>query len=184
MQAGIVFDEIWAWEVASLHPQYDPHCCTRALPALHVSTSRSCDGRYFVVRHFLKRKQTHGMRRQYWPLVPDEYVSRLHFYNMGFDSNTSHAAHPINIIRAIYNPGDVIILKLDVDQSELERSVIKEIEDSPVLIRMITEMYLNMKYDHTDVEEVFGLNNSRTLTDVTASFKTLRRAGLILHYWA
>ena len=146
--------------------------------------SYSSDFLILSVKFRLKTKRLHGTRRQYWPLVPDEYVSRLHFYNMGFDSNTSHAAHPINIIRAIYNPGDVIILKLDVDQSELERSVIKEIEDSPVLIRMITEMYLNMKYDHTDVEEVFGLNNSRTLTDVTASFKTLRRAGLILHYWA
>ena len=124
------------------------------------------------------------MRRQYWPLVPDEYVSRLHFYNTGFDSNTSHAAHPMNIIRALYNPGDVIVLKLDIGPSELELSVIKEIEDSPVLIRMITEMYLSMKYDHSDVVEVFGSNNSRTLTDVTARFKALRRAGLILHYWA
>ena len=132
----------------------------------------------------LKLKRKHGMRRQYWPLVPDEYVSRLHFYNVGFDSDTTRAAHPINIIRAIYNPGDVIILKMDVNQSELERSVIKELEDNPVLVRMITEMYLCMKYDHTDLEEVFGLDNSRTLTDVIASFKTLRRAGLILHYWA
>ena len=130
----------------------------------------------------LKRAQC--MRRQYWPLVPDEYVSRLHFYNTGFDSNTSHAAHPMNIIRAIHNPGDVIVLKLDIDHSELELSIIKEIEDSPVLIRMITEMYLNMKYDHGDMDEVFGLNNSRTLTEVTARFKTLRRAGLILHFWA
>ena len=132
----------------------------------------------------LKLKRKHGMRRQYWPLVPDEYVSRLHFYNVGFDSDTTRAAHPINIIRAIYKPGDVIILKMDVNQSELERSVIKELEDNPVLVRMITEMYLSMKYDHTDLEEVFGLDNSRTLTDVIASFKTLRRAGLILHYWA
>ena len=123
------------------------------------------------------------MRRTYWSRVPDDYVGRLHFYNTGFDTNTSHAAHPMNMIRAIYKPGDVVIIKLDIDNAELELSVMKEIEDNPDLLRMITEMYFEAHYDHSDMAGDFGLSNGMTLTDVTARFKALRRAGLILHYW-
>ena len=100
--------------------------------------------RSFIVPSGVVLERVGCMRRQYWSVVPDEYVSRLHFYNTGFDTNTSHAAHPMNIIRAIFKPGDVVIIKLDIDNSELELSVIKEIEDNPVLIRMITEMYFEM----------------------------------------
>ena len=180
MQVGIVFDEIWAWELAGYDPQCAPQCSAPAarmgLIPCHLSRHAPLCQSAAVL------KQEECMRRDYWSVVPDDYVSRLHFYNTGFDVNTSHAAHPINIIRAIHKPGDVVIVKLDIDNSELELSVIREIEENPSLARMISEMFFEMHYDHREMAE-FGLDNGRTLSDVVARFKALRKAGLILHYW-
>jgi len=53
---------------------------------------------------------------------------RIHFYNMPVTENFTQATHPLNIIRSIYQPGDLIVLKLDIDNRDLEMAIMSEIE--------------------------------------------------------
>ena len=72
----------------------------------------------------------------------------MHFYNTAFSADIRNASHPLNIMRSIYKPGDMFIVKLDIDNAPLELSVIEAIESDSSLLHMIAEMYFEMHYDH------------------------------------
>lgn len=74
--------------------------------------------------------------------------SRIHFYNTPITKNFSDASHPLNIIRSIFQPGDFIAIKLDIDDGPLETAIMKEIESDPLLMSAIAEMMFEQHYDH------------------------------------
>ena len=86
--------------------------------------------------------------RDYWAKVPDHYKGRMHFYNTAYVANKTSASHPLNIMRGIYKSGDMIVVKLDIDNAPLEISIIEDIENDPALVDMNAEMYFEMHYDH------------------------------------
>ena len=59
---------------------------------------------------------------------------RIHFYNVPVTENFTQATHPLNIIRSIYQPGDLIILKLDIDNRDLEMAIMSEIEKVSLML--------------------------------------------------
>ena len=88
------------------------------------------------------------MCRDYWARVPDEYKGRVHFYNTAFVANVSSPSHPLNIMRGVYKPGDMVVVKLDIDNAPLEILLIEEIENDATLVDMIAELFFEMHYDH------------------------------------
>jgi hypothetical protein len=148
--------------------------------------------------------------RDYWAKVPDQYKGRVHFYNTAYVANKTSASHPLNIMRGIYKSGDMIVVKLDIDNAPLEISIIEDIENDPALVDMIAEMYFEMHYDHvgarpfaaelfvgayvariyytvsrrrSDIAGAFGFGNGHTINDVQTRFAALRKLGLHIHYW-
>jgi hypothetical protein len=73
---------------------------------------------------------------------------RVHFYNTPISNNFTLAEHPLNIIRSIFQAGDFIAVKLDIDNGPLETSIMNEIEQDPVLLSSIAEMMYEQHYDH------------------------------------
>ena len=133
-QSGVLFDEVWAWEVVA----YDHRCAPALQPGLLHRLGLCCPAQLVSPEQ----------RREYWAKVPDDYLGRVHFYNTAFSSDISNASHPLNIMRSRYRPGDMFILKLDIDNAPLELSVIEAIEKDPSLGAMIAEMFFEMHYDH------------------------------------
>ena len=83
--------------------------------------------------------------------MPDVFKGRVHFYNTAFVADISNASHPLNIMRSLYKPGDMFVVKLDIDNAPLELSVIEAIEKDSSLIHMIAEMFFEMHYDHAGI---------------------------------
>lgn len=67
---------------------------------------------------------------------------------MPVTDNFTDASHPLNIIRAIYQPGDFIVVKLDIDYAVLEASIMAEIKQSSQLRGYIAEIAYEQHYDH------------------------------------
>ena len=81
--------------------------------------------------------------------MPDKYKGRLHFYNTAFSADIlEDASHPLNMMRSLYNPGDMFVVKLDIDNVPLEFSVLEAIEADPSILQMIAEMFFEGHYDH------------------------------------
>jgi hypothetical protein len=129
----VLFDEVWAWEMAA----YQPACA----PTL----AQHCEMSWLQQRRGPKSSR---VCRDYWARVPDEYKGRVHFYNTAFVANVSSPSHPLNIMRGVYKPGDMVVVKLDIDNAPLEISLIEEIENDATLVDMIAELFFEMHYDH------------------------------------
>ena len=73
---------------------------------------------------------------------------RLHFYNTPIKENLTHAAHPLNIIRNICQPGDFIAVKLDIDNGPMEMAIMNAISGDTDLQRCISEIFFEQHYTH------------------------------------
>eukprot|EP00887_Chlorella_sp_A99_P003206 scaffold9.g3206.t1 len=125
----------------------------------------------------------------YWDDVPGWLLSRLHLYTASVDNATTSPANPLNMIREgpprrLAREGDYVVVKLDIDDSPLELSLIRQVEEDPVLARsLISELYFEAHYDHRDMWDNFGRVPDMSHVDVLRLFSKLRARGLRLHYW-
>ena len=67
---------------------------------------------------------------------------------MPVTNNFTHASHPLNIVRSICQPGDFIVVKLDIDVIPLEAAIMTEIERSSKLRNCIAEINYEQHYNH------------------------------------
>ena len=81
--------------------------------------------------------------------MPEKYKGRMHFYNTAFSADIGEdASHPLNIMRSLFKPGDMFVVKLDIDNVPLELNFLAAIEADPSLLQMIAEMFFEGHYDH------------------------------------
>jgi len=71
---------------------------------------------------------------------------------------------------------------LDIDNSELEMSIMDEVHRDPELRDIIGEMMFEMHYDSKDMQMYFGSPNMSYIKTIE-TFRSFREMGLPLHYW-
>ena len=81
-------------------------------------------------------------------------LCRLHFYNIPVTADFREASHPLNVIRSICEPGDLIVVKLDIDNGPLENAIMAEIAVDPELRNCISEIFYEQHYDHTGATSI------------------------------
>ena len=116
---------------------------------------------------------------EYWQTVPDEVVGKLHFYNT-YASDRSGLPSPLGILKSKFVPGDFIVVKLDIDNEDLESRIMQQVLNMP---EMIAEMFFEKHFDAPEMHPYFGQGLTSTLKDALTLFQKFRRAGLRLHYW-
>jgi hypothetical protein len=76
------------------------------------------------------------------------------------------------------------VLKLDIDNSQLEMEFIKSIKKDQRLLGSISEIMFEMHYNSPHVNQWFGESGGKThWIDVLELFYGLRKRGLRIHYW-
>lgn len=115
---------------------------------------------------------------QFWQSVPDTLVSRLHFYNT-FASDQRSLSSPIGIIEQQFRSGDFVVIKLDIDNENLENKIMSEIMD---IRHMVGELFFEKHFDAAEMHPYFGVLNT-TYNETLTMFNAFRDAGVRLHYW-
>ena len=80
----------------------------------------------------------------------------MHFYNAPISDDFEEASHPLNIIRSICEPGDFIVVKLDIDNGPLESAIMAEIGSDPGLRHCISEMFYEQHYNHAGTTPILA----------------------------
>ena len=57
----------------------------------------------------------------------------MHYYNVPCDTDPDSPFNPLNMIQSIYKPGDYVVLKLDIDNEEIEQVCASVPNDSSAL---------------------------------------------------
>eukprot|EP00890_Picochlorum_soloecismus_P004060 jgi/Picsp_1/4655/NSC_02025-R1_protein len=118
----------------------------------------------------------------YWDTVTENIQGKLHFYNKPVSADVKSPAHPLQILKSIYKAGDYAVVKLDIDNSELEMSIMDEVRRDEELKRIIGEMMFEMHYDSRDMQRYFRRPNM-SYTKTVETFRSYREMGIPLHYW-
>jgi hypothetical protein len=74
------------------------------------------------------------------------------------------------------------VLKLDIDNSDLELGIMEEIRRDASLQKMISEIMFEMHYNSRDMRQFFGEPNM-SYAGTLETLKQFRELGVFLHYW-
>lgn len=58
---------------------------------------------------------------EYWADVPLDVRGRMHYFNVPCDTTPDSPFNPLNIVRNMYQPGDFVVIKLDIDNEAIEQ---------------------------------------------------------------
>eukprot|EP00889_Picochlorum_renovo_P001305 jgi/Picre1/28335/NNA_003741.t1 len=118
----------------------------------------------------------------YWDSVPHDVQGKLHFYNQAISSDLTSPSHPLKILKTVYQPGDFVVLKLDIDNTPLEMSIMDEVERDEALRNMISDFMFELHYNSTDMQVHFGSPNM-SYAEALMTLRRFRELGVPLHYW-
>ena len=119
---------------------------------------------------------------QYWASVPADVKPRLHFYNAPVTPQPGSAMNPVDWIRELYQPGDYIVFKLDIDNDVVEGELIQQVLDMEGAGDMIAEMFFEKHYSAADMKKHFGDPETQYPTALRLMHE-LRAKGVRVHYW-
>lgn len=114
----------------------------------------------------------------YWKSVPEEYVSKLHFYNT-YASDEAGPASPLGILHKTFQQGDFVVIKLDIDTEVLENKIMQQLKH---VHHMIGEIFFEKHFDAVEMRPYFGSLNTN-YSDTLQMFNEYRKLGIRLHYW-
>ena len=120
--------------------------------------------------------------REYWASVPDDVAPKLHYYNAPVVADPASHMNPLRVIRDVARPGDVVALKLDIDNDEVESQLVNQIMNDERLRSTISEMFIETHYDSKQMAPWFG-RQATSHAAALAEMVRLRSLGLRLHYW-
>ena len=115
----------------------------------------------------------------YWQSVPEQYVSKIHFYNT-FATQGLGASAPLGIMQGRYQKGDYVVVKLDIDNDALEDQIL----DGLLKLRhKVGELFFEKHFDNEEMHPYFGEGLRTGLHETLQLFRKFRQVGARLHYW-
>lgn len=116
-------------------------------------------------------------------IVPDNVLPHYQFFNRKCDGIVNSKHNPLTFIKKLATPQDMVVLKLDVDQKDVELPIVRQILDDPELQGLIDEFFFE---HHSDIEELkwaWGTAVSGTIVDTYQYFSGMRQKGIRAHSW-
>lgn len=116
----------------------------------------------------------------YWPQIPEDLMGKLTLINVGVKKTGKF--NPWNTIKRIAHPNDYVLVKLDIDNAEIENELINQVLNDMSVSTLIDEMFFEMHVNVTEMLPFWSMNNG-TLKDSYTIFTKLRERGIRMHSW-
>ena len=72
--------------------------------------------------------------------MPDDLKLSLHLLNVPVSGQRGHADNPLRLIEALTTVDDFVALKIDIDNTEIEKQILQPILDDPLLTARVDEV--------------------------------------------
>jgi hypothetical protein len=112
------------------------------------------------------------------------FVNALHFNNVGITAGLTDEHNPLARIRAMCKPKDIVVFKLDIDNS-MEMDVVKQLLGDEELMSLVDEFYFE-HHVRNDVMEMHGLGGNDPNTNLKSWYDMVlpaRQKGFHMHFW-
>ena len=108
-----------------------------------------------------------------WEHVPKKLLPSYQYINMPVSAG-DEMTNPLRVIKALCAPEDFVVLKLDIDNVDLEQALLSQLLADPELQGLIDEMY----YEWNPTEAGWS-----SMSQAYKMFHALRSAGMRAHGW-
>jgi hypothetical protein len=118
--------------------------------------------------------------------IPPDLWHKYQYFNVPASVDTTNPAAPLNIIKTIAQRGDFVVFKLDIDNYEVEGSIVDQLTSNPQLVELVDEFIYE---EHVQFEPMVKCcwrrtaHPNRTLHDSYQLFLNLRKMGIRAHSW-
>ena len=118
--------------------------------------------------------------------MPAVVIDRISYYNLPVDSNAGKKHNPWRTLRAVAAPRDFVVVKIDIDNSPIEETLIAELLADRALAGLVDELYFE-HHVHDSPMWRYGWQantvTNQTLEHSYGLFGKLREMGIRAHSW-
>jgi hypothetical protein len=118
--------------------------------------------------------------------VLHDVLPKYQYFNIPVPKDPNDPTHPFQLLKRIAQPGDFVILKVDVDNVDVDRGVSEALRNDEQLARLVGEFYMEYQLNCKPmVVDHWGPSHdpAATLADNYKLFLDLRRRGIRAHGW-
>ena len=138
----------------------------------------------FQFDHIYAFEKTFSSPEDVYRVLPDELMASYHWINNGIVTDVDNKLNPWNILKR-FKQEDLVIVKLDVDNPEVEISLVEQILNDNDLAVLIDQFYFE---HHVLLEELRyywgeGVNVNGSVSSSLRLFHKLRERGVAAHFW-
>jgi len=124
----------------------------------------------------------------FWDTLPIEVHDIFSFYNVAVDPRPLARDNPLRILRSLAKPHDFVVFKIDIDNSEVEESLVNQILSDSTLSMRIDELYWEHHVSMSPMQyKGWGVHVDRHTNQTLAAsyglFIELRKRGIRAHSW-
>ena len=153
-----------------------------SIPLFDALYERNC----ITFDHVWAWEYTKHDPKDWWAPVPLAMRAKLTFFNFGVSHEPPQWKQEsfLEFLKASARPDDFVVLKVDIDNSEIELSIVHAIVGSEELSQLVDELYFEYHF-RFDMEN-FGWGDShknQTVDDALALMQQLRKRGILAHFW-
>lgn len=126
----------------------------------------------------------------WWRDVPLEMREKLTFFNMGVRAEPPEAGAEQESVTGLLElsakPEDFVVVKVDIDNTAIELSIVRAILASEALLARVDEIYFEYHFTFDNLD--FGWGGARTtqghgVDDALQLMHALRAKGVRAHFW-
>ena len=113
-------------------------------------------------------------------------MDRLTYYNMPVETKVNGRYNPWRALRGLATPADLVIVKLDIDNSPIEQALVEQLLADPELAALIDDFYFEHHVrDSPLLHQGWGRQGipTQNLTESYTTFTRLREMGVRAHSW-
>ncbi|KAG5178779.1 hypothetical protein JKP88DRAFT_168563 [Tribonema minus] len=119
-----------------------------------------------------------------WAQIPEWLKPTYHWHNVPADPAPESENNPWDVLRAVAAPEDYVVVKLDIDNTEVEERFMAEMRGDARLRALVDEMFFEHHVNVPIMWRYWGTQGERVyLNDTYAMVQELRSEGIRFHSW-
>ena len=119
-----------------------------------------------------------------WSSIPAHLRPIYHWYDIPTNPDPAHPDNALNHIVRVARPEDFVVLKIDIDNTEVEEALVKQLLFSTRLRGLVDDFFFEHHVNTPPMHRYWHTEASpQMLADTYRIFSTLRREGIMAHSW-
>jgi len=119
----------------------------------------------------------------WWNEVPVDVRAKLSFFNVGVPKEP-HPNGAVALLKAAAKPEDFVVVKMDIDNAQLEHSIVNELLSDRSFAELVDEFFFEYHFVFDNIEFGWGRQGKgHTVDEALRVMRRLRTSGIRSHFW-